>query len=156
MGEANLPTQEAQAQAHSRVPGSDVDPGRPGGDQGPPAEGAPQAHRLTPKIWRICDRATFAALAGRPRRRRGSVSLSFLAGEQTSPPRVGYAVGKRVGPAVVRNRVRRRLRAAVLRHRRELHPGGAYLIGAGPAAAAASFEELDAAVAALLARAGRP
>ena len=62
MGEANLSAQEAQADAHTRLPGPDVDAGWPSGDQGAAAEGPSQADRL---IWRIHDRATFAALASR-------------------------------------------------------------------------------------------
>ena len=82
--------------------------------------------------------------------------MSFLPGDPSLPPRVAYAVGRRVGPAVVRNRVRRRLRAALLARRADLQPGGAYLFGAGPAAATAPFAELDAAMAHLLAGATRP
>lgn len=81
--------------------------------------------------------------------------MTFLPGDPAVPPRVAYAVGRRVGPAVVRNRVRRRLRAATLAHRAELQPGGAYLFGAAPAAAAAPFAEIDAAVGQLLAAADR-
>jgi ribonuclease P protein component len=80
--------------------------------------------------------------------------MTFLPGDPSIPPRVAYAVGKRVGPAVVRNRVRRRLRAATLRHRAELRPGGAYLFGAGPAAASVPFAEIDAAMGQLLAGPG--
>jgi ribonuclease P protein component len=93
---------------------------------------------------------TFEHLAGRPRRRCGPVSLAVLAGEEPIPPRLAYSVGRRVGSAVVRNRVRRRLRAAVHSHRSDLRPGSAYLFGAGPAAAEATFAELDAAVGELL------
>ena len=89
------------------------------------------------------------------RRRRGPVSVSFLPGHDDSPPRVAYAVGKRVGTAVTRNRVRRRLRASVARHRDALRPGASYLIGASAGASSTSFAELDAAVQALLERAGR-
>jgi ribonuclease P protein component len=64
---------------------------------------------------------------------------------------VAYAVGKRVGPSVTRNRVRRRLRAAAASHRARLEPGRAYLLGAAPAAAAASYAELHAAVGELFA-----
>ena len=108
MGEANLSAQEAQADAHPRLSGPDVDPGWPSGAQGAAAEGPSQAERL---IWRIRDRATFDALATGRRRRRGPISMTFLPGDPSVPPRVAYAVGKRVGPAVVRNRVRRRLRS---------------------------------------------
>ena len=81
--------------------------------------------------------------------------MTFLPGDPSLPPRVAYAVGKRVGPAVVRNRVRRRLRAATTARRAELMPGAAYLFGAGPMAASASFAELDAAMSELLAVADR-
>lgn len=77
--------------------------------------------------------------------------MTFLPGDPSTPPRVAYAVGRRVGSAVVRNRVRRRLRAATRAHRAELRPGGAYLFGAGPQAASASFAEIDAAMGQLLA-----
>jgi len=81
--------------------------------------------------------------------------MTFLPGDPSLPPRVAYAVGRRVGPAVVRNRVRRRLRALTAAHRAELQPGGAYLFGAGPAAATIPFAELDAAMGRLLAVAER-
>jgi ribonuclease P protein component len=153
MGEANLSAQEAQEDAHARVSGPDVDARRSGSAQGPAAQRPPQAERL---IWRIRDRATFDALATGRRRRQGPISMTFLPGDPAVPPRVAYAIGKRVGPAVVRNRIRRRLRAAALAHRAELQPGGAYLFGASPAAAAAPYAELDAAMGRLLAQADRP
>jgi ribonuclease P protein component len=153
MGEANLPAQEAQAHADAWLPGAHVDPGGAGSDQVPPAEGPAQADRL---IWRVRDRATFAALATAPRRRKGPVSLAWLPGDIDSPgqggipPRVAYAVGRKVGGAVTRNRVRRRLRASVAGSRSQLRPGAAYLFGAGREAATMSFADLDAAVAELL------
>jgi ribonuclease P protein component len=147
MGEANLPAQEAQAHAHTWLPRSNADKGRPGGDQGPAAQGPSQADRLT---WRIRDRATFDALTTRRRTRRGAVSLAVFDVGDGAPPRVAYSVGKRVGPSVTRNRVRRRLRAAVAGHRAQLKPGRAYLLGASPTAAAASYAELAAAVGELL------
>jgi ribonuclease P protein component len=153
VGEENLSAQEAQEDAHSRVSGPHVDAGWPSGDQGTAAQGPSQADRL---IWRIRDRATFDALASGRRRRRGPISMTFLPGDSSMPPRVAYAVGRRVGCAVVRNRIRRRLRAAMLAHRVELQPGGVYLFGAGPAAASAPFTEIDAAMGQLLAAADRP
>jgi ribonuclease P protein component len=150
MGEANLSAQEAQAHAHTWLSRPDADPGRASRDQGPPPEGPGQADRL---IWRIRDRATFQALTGEKRVRRGPVSVATVAVDADSPPCVAYAVGKRVGPAVTRNRVRRRLRAAVTRHRSQLEPGCAYLLGASPVAAAASYVQLETAVGELLASA---
>jgi ribonuclease P protein component len=88
-----------------------------------------------PQLWRITDRATFAALRRHGRRtRRGPLTVTYLSptpGQPSTPPRAGFAVGKATGGAVVRNRVRRRLRAAL----RELLvtdrlPEGTYLLGA--------------------------
>jgi ribonuclease P protein component len=69
------------------------------------------------------------------------VSVIFAPGDDGSPTRVGYAVGRGVGSAVERNRVRRRLRAIV--DRLELAPGN-YLVRARPAARTAPFEALEA------------
>ena len=82
--------------------------------------------------------------------RRGAVSLAVFEVGDGAPPRVAYSIGKRVGPSVTRNRVRRRLRAVVASHRPQLKPGCAYLLGASPAAAAASYAELNTAVGELL------
>jgi ribonuclease P protein component len=148
MGEANLSAQETQADAHTRLPGPDVDARWSSGPEGAAAQGPPQAERL---IWRIRDRATFDALATGRRRRQGPISMTFLPGDPTIPPRVAYAVSKRVGGAVVRNRVRRRMRAATLAHRAELQPGGSYLFGAAPSAADAPYAEIEVAMGRLLA-----
>ena len=123
-GEAHVPTEQPQAQEDARLPYSDAHPRRASRPT-LPARTRPEASlRL---IWRVRDRATFAALARAPRHRHGPVSVRFRAGDTTEPPRVAYAVGRRVGSAVVRNRVRRRLRAAVAEHGADLAPGGAYL-----------------------------
>jgi ribonuclease P protein component len=150
MGEANLSAQEAQAHAHAWLSRPDADPSGSSRDQGSSSERPGQADCLT---WRVRDRVIFDALTSRKRARRGPVSLTVVAVDRVSPPRVAYAVGKGVGGAVTRNRVRRRLRAAVTSHRSRLEPGRAYLLGAAPAAAGASFAELEAAVGQLLATA---
>jgi ribonuclease P protein component len=56
------------------------------------------------------------------------------------PPRVAFAVGRRAGGAVARNRARRRLREVA---RASSLPAGAWLIGAGPGVATASYAELS-------------
>jgi len=55
-----------------------------------------------------------------------------------------------VGNAVERNRLRRRLRAVVREHAALLHADTAYLVSAGPRAAAMSPEELSSTVFRLL------
>jgi ribonuclease P protein component len=67
------------------------------------------------------------------------------------PPRVAFAIGRPVGNAVVRNRVRRRLRALCTTYAADLVVGHCYLVGATPAAAEATYGELDDAFRALLA-----
>ncbi len=93
--------------------------------------------------WRIRERSAFADLRQRGRRSRsGPVSVTWVApADPSTPPQVGYAIGKPVGNAVTRNLVRRRLQAAVRATADELAPG-TYLIGAGPTAAVATAAEL--------------
>jgi ribonuclease P protein component len=98
-------------------------------------------------IWRVRDRATFAALRNSKRRvRRGPITVTWAAGDPADPPRVAYAIGRRVGGATVRNRTRRRLRAIVRDLRYNLGPG-AWLISAAPEVANLSYPELKTAVA---------
>jgi ribonuclease P protein component len=68
--------------------------------------------------------------------------------------RIAYAIGRPVGGAVVRNQLRRRLRHAVAAHAEAWRPGW-YLIGARPAAATRSYQELDAMLQQLLNRIAR-
>ncbi|CAN5582308.1 hypothetical protein BH20ACT2_BH20ACT2_18450 [soil metagenome] len=80
--------------------------------------------------------------------RAGPVTVTFVADDAPTPPRVAFAVGRVVGGAVVRNRLRRRLRTVVAELAAD--PGlrsGAYLVGAGPAAVALPYEQLKASVA---------
>jgi len=77
--------------------------------------------------------------------RRGPITVTWVAGDPSEPPRVAYAIGRRAGGAVVRNRVRRRLRAITREVGVQLHPG-AYLIGATADAASLSYGELRATV----------
>ena len=103
------------------------------------------------RLWRVRDRASFAALRrDGVRRRVGPLTVTRLAVEAGgSPvPAVAFAVGKPVGSAVVRNRLRRRLRPLIA----EAEPTpGTYLVSAGPAACTLSDQELRALVAEALA-----
>ncbi len=77
--------------------------------------------------------------------------MTRVACDRGGPPRVAYAISRPVGTAVARNRLRRRLRALTRAHAGEFAPGHAYLIGARPGAASATYRELDGAFRALLA-----
>lgn len=73
-------------------------------------------------------------------------SLSFT--------RYGFSISKRVGKAVVRNRVRRRLREIMRLYRNSLAAGWDVVVVARQQAAAASFQQLQAALGRVLARLG--
>jgi ribonuclease P protein component len=142
MREEDVPAQQPEAEEEARLPSPDAHPGRPGGHRPPPVEGSRTALRL---IWRIRDRASFRALAGGRRRRRGVlVVTTALIGTAGDPPRVAYAIDRRLGSAVTRNTVRRRLRVVVREHAELLQSDHAYLVRALPGAASTSERELAA------------
>jgi ribonuclease P protein component len=71
------------------------------------------------------------------------------------PPRVGFVVSTAVGKAVVRNRTKRRLRASAAGRLSAIPAGFDLVVRANPAAATATYAELDAALGQQLARALR-
>ena len=143
MSEAYVPAQQPQTGQAARISTPDVDTRGSGDRAGAAAQGPPPSVGL---IWRLRDRATFAALRRSGCRvTRGSITVTWLPGNPTEPPRVAYAVGRAVGPAVVRNRIRRRLRAITGESGSLLRPG-AYLIRAAPTAATQSYGDLSATV----------
>jgi ribonuclease P protein component len=150
MREAHVPTEQPKAQEAPRLPGSYAHARRSGGTQGPTAT---RPHAPVGLIWRVRDRAAFAALARAERHVRGPVTVRFVAGNADTPPRVAYGVAG-AGNAVARNRVRRRLRAAVARTETELEAGGAYLVSARREALTMPFDVLVGALGALFHAAG--
>ena len=139
MGEAHVPTEQAQARQEPRFSAPHVDAGRPGHPEGAPSQGPSQAVGL---IWRLRGRQNFTALRRSGRRlQRGPITITWAPGHFSEPPQVGFAVGRRVGGAVQRNRLRRRLRAIATEVAANLAPG-AYLIGVTPEAATLPFREL--------------
>ncbi|MGV4376140.1 ribonuclease P protein component [Trueperella pyogenes] len=81
------------------------------------------------------------------------VVIHTLSGDSEAGLKVGFTVSKKVGNAVVRNKVRRRLRHIMRTH---LHDVDAQVIviRALPAAAGATYSELERAIVCLLQRAG--
>ena len=75
---------------------------------------------------------------------------SSLGGAQ--PVRVGFVVSRAAGPAVTRNRVKRRLRHLVRERLGMLPEGSILVVRALPAAAGATYRDLDAALDRCLAR----
>ena len=75
--------------------------------------------------------------------------------ERHRAPRVGFVVSKAVGNAVIRNRVTRRLRAIAGARLGGIPAGVDIVVRALPAAAGASFAEMEAEATRLLARSVR-
>jgi ribonuclease P protein component len=69
------------------------------------------------------------------------VTVTWVPGDSTEPPRVAFAIGRKAGGAVVRNRIRRRLRA-IIREVEPLLQPGAYLVGAEAEASSMPYGEL--------------
>lgn len=78
----------------------------------------------------------------------------YVAPNDIGNVRVGITVSGRVGKAVVRNRVRRRLREALRARLGRVKPGVDVLLIARPAAAQATWAELETALESLLVRSG--
>jgi ribonuclease P protein component len=147
MREADLPAEQPEAQEEARIPVADAHPrGARRSEDPSPARPRPAVGL----IWRVRGHAAFRDLARAPVRRHGALSARLVPGDPGTPPRVAFAIGRPVGGAVARNRLRRRLRAALRALQPELVPGGAYLVGAGPAAVTATPAELRDALRAVL------
>lgn len=107
--------------------------------------------------------AEFTAVLRSGRRAgREALSVAYLASPaeadsaESSPPRVGFAVGRPVGNAVVRKRVQRRLRH-LMRARLALLPAGSLLVvRAKPLAASLGYDTLAAQLDGAIAAAMRP
>jgi len=99
-------------------------------------------------ISRISRRKDFDALRLEGRAvRRGPLRIRFRLATNSETfgcVRVAYGINRTVGNAVARNRLRRRIRAVIhdMDSREEL-PSGDYLIFTNPAAATATFLELE-------------
>jgi len=93
-------------------------------------------------IGRLHGRAAFGRLTRSGSRvRAGALWCTYVLDPLVSPPQVAFAIGRIVGPAVTRNLIRRRLRHLLHQQHPNL-PAGLYLVGARPAAAAQSYNEL--------------
>jgi ribonuclease P protein component len=100
---------------------------------------------------RLTSPVHFREVVRRGRRCGGPLMVVHLLAPSTRPahlglpetPRVGFVVSKAVGPAVVRNLVKRRLRHLARERTDALSPRDMLVVRALPAAADASYDELE-------------
>ena len=115
---------------------------------------------MLPARHRLRERTDFTTAVRGPGASRAGGRLIVVHANRTDaraelPPRVGFVVSKAVGNAVVRNRTKRRLRASVATRLSGIPSGLDVVVRANPAAATASWDELDLAVARQLDKACR-
>lgn len=116
---------------------------------------------MLPARHRLRESADFTAAVRGPGATRAGGRLLVVHANRTDartaqPPRVGLVVSKGVGNAVVRSLTKRRLRASIATRLHGIPAGVDLVLRANPAAAAASYGELDEAVGRQLAKALRP
>ena len=147
--EADLPTQQAGAQAPSWLSPSPEDQGRPQGACREASPRAQAAERLTPAptsaltMDRLRQRAEFLAAATGARAPVSGFVLQALNRREDGPVRVGFTVSKKVGNSAERNRVRRRLREVVRRApEAPMRPGYDYVLVGRRTALELPFERL--------------
>jgi ribonuclease P protein component len=103
---------------------------------------------VLPARHRLRERADFTTAVRGPGASRAGGRLIVVHANRTDaraelPPRVGFVVSKAVGNAVVRNRTKRRLRASVATRLDGIPAGYDLVVRANPAAAQATWAELD-------------
>jgi ribonuclease P protein component len=108
---------------------------------------------LLPRVHRLREPRAFQAVYSRGRSWGDRLVALHVLPAPDDEIRVGISVSKKVGGAVERNRVRRRLREVVRRRLPDLKRGCRLVLVARSEARAARFDDLEAAVERLLARA---
>ena len=116
---------------------------------------------MLPARHRLRESVDFTATVRGPGATRAGGRLIVVHANRTDaraelPPRVGFVVSKAVGNAIVRNRTKRRLRASVATRLTGIPAGLDLVVRANPAAAGATWDELDLAVGRQLDKACRP
>lgn len=101
---------------------------------------------MLPKHHRLTRTKDFARVRRRGRSAGNNLLVVYVLPLRSPEIRVGFSVSKKVGKAVVRNRVKRRMREAVRRRIPQMRLGQHVVLIARPAAAGATFCELENAI----------
>jgi ribonuclease P protein component len=120
--EKDVPTQQPEEEADSRIPGAHANQGRPAGAQAAPPEGSEAARglrsgaRFRPR-QRLHTPAEFRRVLKLGRRLDGALFRLVAAENHHGCHRLGLTVSRRVGTATGRNRAKRLLRESFRRVR---------------------------------------
>lgn len=137
--EANLSTEQHQAQAHARLPGADENPRRARDYQREAAPRQSQADSLSGlknaraeglgKQHRLDKPSQYKAVFSNATRAHAGVFFIRSCDNRCGVPRLGLAFSVRAaGKAVARNRLKRLVRESFRRHKNNL-PGRDYVVG---------------------------
>ena len=97
-----------------------------------------------PKSKRLIRSAEFEQVKREGAAQRGTfIVLASLATEPAELARAGIVTSKRIGGAVIRNRIRRRVREIIRRHHHTIQPGLWMVVITRPAAANATYAQLE-------------
>ena len=107
---------------------------------------------LVAHVWQPVESRSGTGSSIHPAESSAVVPAALSSG--SAPARVGFVVGRAVGPAVTRNRVKRRLRHLMRPRINRLTGGSLCVVRALPAAASASYGELERDLDAALLKAG--
>lgn len=161
--EANLPAQSPQTQANPRIPQPDAHARRPEGPQPPEGEGPAPADGIARaagplsadgavQTGRLASSEQIRLVYREGRRFSDELLVVYVKPNGMGVRRMAVSVSGRAGGAVVRNRLKRRIREASRRAGCEIPEGTDVVVVARTAAAAASYQELQASLGRLAAR----
>jgi ribonuclease P protein component len=98
---------------------------------------------MLPKRNRLTRSRDFGRIRRFGRSSRSQLMALYVLRTPSADLRVGFSVSKRIGKATIRNHVKRLMREAVRQELRSLRPGLDMVLIARPAAATATYREIE-------------
>jgi ribonuclease P protein component len=98
---------------------------------------------MLPKRHRLTRSRDFARIRRYGRSSRSPLMALYVLATPSPDLRIGFSVSKRIGKATIRNHVKRLMREAVRQQLESLSPGQDMVLIARPAAAAATYQEIE-------------